>query len=73
VDKVAPGQVLGFPSAFSLTHNHVSGARGEIVADVPSGLSRAPAQGEKNSKFEYYDGLLVFRCRDSRVSDHPWL
>jgi hypothetical protein len=56
-DKVALGQVfseyLGFPCYFSFyrlfhTHHHLPsgpGTIGQIVADVPSGLSLTPPQG----------------------------
>jgi hypothetical protein len=60
VDKVALGQVLfeyfGFPCRFLFrrllhTHHHLSsgaGTIGQIVADVPSGLSPTPPQEKCN-------------------------
>jgi hypothetical protein len=64
VDKVALGQVFseyfGFPcqsSFHQLLHNHLpsgAGTIGQILADVPSGLtiSLTPAQETKNKKGE---------------------
>jgi hypothetical protein len=60
VDKVALGQVFseyfGFPCQFSFhrlfnTHHHLSsgaGTTGQLVSDVPSGLSLPPPQGTEN-------------------------
>jgi hypothetical protein len=60
VDKVALGQVfseyIGFPCQFSfhiLLHTHLSsgtGTVGQLVADVPSGLSLTPPQETKKKK-----------------------
>jgi hypothetical protein len=61
VDKVALGQVFseyfGFPYQFSFhrllhTHHLSSGVGtiGQLVADVPSGLSLTPPQENKNKK-----------------------
>jgi hypothetical protein len=60
VDKVALGQVFpeyfGFACQFSfhrLLHIHLSsgfGKRGQILADVPSGLSLNPPQETKKKK-----------------------
>jgi hypothetical protein len=63
VEKVVLGQIIseywGFPCQFSFhrllhTHHHLSsgaGTIGQLVADVPSGLSLTPPQGkEENAK-----------------------
>jgi hypothetical protein len=62
VDKVKLGQVFseyfGFPRKFSFhrllhIHHHLSagdGTIGQLVADVPSGLSLTPSQETKNNK-----------------------
>jgi hypothetical protein len=62
VDKVALGQVFseyfGFPcqSSFRLLHTHThhlssgAGIIGQILADVPSGLSLTPPQETKKKK-----------------------
>jgi hypothetical protein len=62
VDKLALGQVFsdyfGFPCQFSLhrlfhIHHHLSsgaGATGQLVADVPSGLSLTPPQETKQKQ-----------------------
>jgi hypothetical protein len=66
VDNVALGQVFseyfGFPCPFSfhrLLHTHhlssVAGTIGQLVADVPSGLSLTPPQGTTNYKTSHVE------------------
>jgi hypothetical protein len=66
VDKVALGQVFseyfGFPFQFSFHrllhfHHHVSsgaGTIGQLVADVPSGLSLTPTHETKKTVYTIY-------------------
>jgi hypothetical protein len=73
VDKVALGQVFseyfGFPCQFSFRrllhiHHHLSsGARtiGQLVADVPSGLSLTPLQETKLTKLQTWSNLKTTR------------
>jgi hypothetical protein len=70
VDEVALGQVLfecfGFPCQFSFhrllhIHHHLSsgaGTLGQLVADVPSGLSLTPPRETKKKK-KYLAGSLA--------------
>jgi hypothetical protein len=73
MDKVALGQVVseyfGFPWQFSFhrllhTHNLSSGAGtiGQILADVPSGLSLTPPQETKKKKWQVDFQRTTRRC-----------
>jgi hypothetical protein len=73
VDKVALGQVFceysGFPCQFSFhrllnIHHHLSsgaGRIGQLVADVPSGLSHPTPRNWKNSMLQHKNMLYVIR------------
>jgi hypothetical protein len=73
VDKVALGQVfsenVGFPCQFSfhqMFHTHLStgaGAIGQLVANVPSGLSLTPPH--KTKKIEYILIIIYLRAQRS--------
>jgi hypothetical protein len=74
MDKVALGQVLGFPYQFSFyrllhTHHLPSGAGtiGQLVADVASGLSLTP---HKETKKNYPFTFTYFTVLVTIVADH---
>jgi hypothetical protein len=84
VDKVALEQVFseyfGFPCQFSFhqllhTHHLLSGAGTivQLVADVPSGLSLTPPQGNKNTKSYRALNLSIIlqcSCDDDKLNKH---
>jgi hypothetical protein len=76
VDKVTLGQVFffeyfSFPCQFSfhrLLHTHLSsgaGTRGQLVADVPSGLSLTPSQETKSINIYFITG--PYFCCSTRL------
>jgi hypothetical protein len=81
VDKVALGQVFfeycGFPRQFSFhrllhTYNHLlsgAGTLGQLMADIPSGLSLTPPQETKNLNkcFHYFVHFLYISTRKRRL------
>jgi hypothetical protein len=80
VDKVALGQVfskyLGLPRQFSfpqVLYNHLSsgaGTIGQLVVDLPSGISLNPPQETKKIKSHVYNshyGLHLFKIIKLRL------